>query len=270
MRLSADLCRLSLLAASLALTAAGCGSSSQPNGAGASQLADVSADQVATGTWAKQTILTANSSAAGINDKSKIERLMLVTMARSGDDLVATEQVCDLTSYASGSTLTFPAAFKSSVPTRDVTYKATGAGLASTSALEVLGVNLANPATDTLPSSRDDARVVDQDRDGKPGVTVSVSARAIFVTISGNLYLLQRQTTTETGTAVDASTLRGNVAWTIEQKILGADNAILGAVTPVITPLASESTFSMKKIADGSTCATVLARRAELFRAPTL
>jgi len=116
----------------------------------------------------------------------------------------------------------------------------------------------------TLPTSADDSRIIDQDGDGNPGVTVEVAAKALF-TIKGRVYLVQRTIWSERAIINDATKITGLVTWIPEQKTLGSSNSILTTVAPSITAIASESTFVMAKIPDGSSCGTMLNQRDQLF-----
>jgi hypothetical protein len=55
-----------------------------------------------------------------------------------------------------------------------------GVRLATEPAAIVIGARLDKPVTDALPTSSSDARVVDQDRDGKPGVTISAMGFSVY------------------------------------------------------------------------------------------
>ncbi len=53
----------------------------------------------------------------------------------------------------------------------------------------VFGATLADPVHDALPTSKDDTRVVDLDRDRKPGVTLRASIGRLYMTIRGTMRL---------------------------------------------------------------------------------
>jgi len=157
------------------------------------------------------------------------------------------------------------------LPVRKASFKITtdakGTMLEGTQAVEVLGAKLADPVKDPLPTNADDAALFDQDGDGKPGVTVKISVKALFINISGQVYLTQRTLTQETGHLESADLIRGNVIWSTDQKIIGSDSTVLGAVQPSIKPLPDASVFTMHKISDTDTCATILSRKDKLFDA---
>ncbi|TVQ97874.1 MAG: hypothetical protein EA398_14040 [Deltaproteobacteria bacterium] len=89
-------------------------------------------------------------------------------------------------------------------------------------ATDVTGARLANPLTDRLPSDPDDPRVFDQDRDGKPGVTVRVRGLA-----RGEIHVVQRAWSVLTGTVDGRDRVVGTVAWDVEQSVLSATNPVL-------------------------------------------
>ena len=254
------------VASILAVALSGCGKTS------ASATLAATGDTLTSGTWAKQTVLASESSAMGITSNSKIERILLVTITKQGDTLTTSEQACDATSISSGGTsLVFPDAFKHMLPVRKASFKMTtdakGTTLVGTQAVEVLGAKLTDPLKDPLPTNANDAALFDQDGDGKPGVTVKISVSALFINISGQVYLTQRTLTQETGHLESADLIRGNVIWSTDQKIIGSDSTILGAVQPSITALPDASVFTMRKISDTDTCATILSRKDKLFDA---
>jgi hypothetical protein len=111
----------------------------------------------------------------------------------------------------------------------------------------VLGAELDDPETEQLPNRPDDPRVIDSDKDGKPGVTVSVSG-----IVSGDIYLVQRSTSTLRGTATPGGFV-GKITFTNEQRVLGATSKVLKR-DPDAQPDPSRSRFRLHKVADGITC----------------
>ncbi|MFO0747758.1 MAG: hypothetical protein U1F43_19150 [Myxococcota bacterium] len=124
------------------------------------------------------------------------------------------------------------------------------------------GVALDHPATDTLPSEASDARVIDQDQDGEPGISLVISG-----TLQGKLYALHRHRAALDGCFTAADEVSGLTAWQTEQVILGSNPESLSASKPVATthPDASLSHFTMVKIDDAADCAALIAERSSLF-----
>jgi hypothetical protein len=128
---------------------------------------------------------------------------------------------------------------------------------------EVRGARLENPDTDSLPTTASDPRVVDQDGDGKPGLTVRVSALGIF---RGDVYIIQRVRTRLVGTLVSPGRIEGLVEWTTEQVTLGATNALfLGNLPSRPDPFPEHSFFVLVRIDPVWTCADILAHRDAVF-----
>jgi hypothetical protein len=254
-------------AATVAVALSGC------SGETPSATLAASVDQLTEGVWAKQMILASESSAVGIRSTSKIERLILVKMTKHDDLLETTEELCDIRTTASnGATLAFPDAFRRLLSPRQASYQlhagAAGAQVVGGRVVELLGARLRDEVRGALPTSDDDPAVVDQDADGHPGVTVEVSARALFVTVEGKVYLTQRTITQETGTLQSADLIRGKIDWSFEQKVLGSDSRILSSVSPSTTVLPEQSEFTMRKLGDGDTCASMLRQYDRLFVRP--
>lgn len=111
---------------------------------------------------------------------------------------------------------------------------------------EVQGANLRNPEVEPLPTRADDPRVVDQDGDGNPGVTVRVEG-----VVSGELFVAQRgwdEWRAEiAGDELDPLEVAGPLLWDQEQKILGATNRILRKPLKS-TPNFAESEFRMRRL----------------------
>jgi hypothetical protein len=128
---------------------------------------------------------------------------------------------------------------------------------------EVRGARLNDPERDPLPTRADDARVVDQDGDGKPGLTVRVSALGI---ISGEVYIVQRVRTRLVGTLVSPDRIEGLVEWSTEQVTLGATSFLfLSGLPSRPDPLAGSSSFVIQRVDPTWECADILAHRIEIF-----
>lgn len=86
---------------------------------------------------------------------------------------------------------------------------------------EIVGARLAKP-DDPLPTERRDPRVVDADRDGKPGFSVEIGG-----IVRGTIHVVQRGWTTLRGALDKTGELVGLVDWGQEQVYLGATNPFL-------------------------------------------
>lgn len=119
----------------------------------------------------------------------------------------------------------------------------------------VLGARLRDPEHEPLPKQASDPRVIDQDGDGKPGVTVLV--RGI---VTGEVYVVQRGATALNGTS-DPQGFHGAVRFRTEDAVLGASRSALMRRTAT-RPDFSRSTFVLRKVGSDVDCtrAQALAR----------
>jgi len=129
-------------------------------------------------------------------------------------------------------------------------------------AIELQGVNLADPANDELPDDPLDERVIDQDEDGHPGMTVFLTG-----IVSGELYVIQRTFTELAGTVdVETGTGLGSITWSSQQRTLGSTPATLAQFAPDDgTPSAAESVFRMRRVESNTDCPTIVANADQWF-----
>jgi hypothetical protein len=83
---------------------------------------------------------------------------------------------------------------------------------------EIAGAVLVDPFSDPLPTAADDPRVIDEDNDGNPGITIQLSGTSI----SGQLYSVQRQITSVEAIAVAADRLMGSLVFNSTQTVLAS------------------------------------------------
>lgn len=116
----------------------------------------------------------------------------------------------------------------------------------------VAGANLADRINDALPTKVNDPRLVDVDRDGKPGLTSTVSATLI----RGEIYAVQRSISSYAGTQAPNGHLVGLVKDKTEQVVIDASNFLLkiGAAPSVADPDRSKSNIRMVKLAADANC----------------
>ena len=119
--------------------------------------------------------------------------------------------------------------------------------------VQVAGAALDDLENDPLPAEPDDPRVIDQDGDGHPGVTVHVS---IFGLMKGDIYVAQRNRTRLVGTLVAPDTIRGTIEWTAEQTVLGASASWL-TQDQLGVPDFDRSFFIAKRISPGLDCSQI-------------
>lgn len=135
-------------------------------------------------------------------------------------------------------------------------------GLQVSEGIALRGVTLANPATDAMPEDADDERVIDQDEDSNPGISLVISG-----TLSGQLFVIHRHKASLDGCFTAADRVVGLTDWTTEQIIVGSNPESLQASKPVASthPDASLSHFTMVKVGDDATCADLIDQRDTLF-----
>ena len=82
---------------------------------------------------------------------------------------------------------------------------------------EVWGLSLENETIDDMPTMADDPRIIDQDEDGQPGVTLDIGETC-------QAYLTQRRITHYLGAFVQANEISGSALSQTEQFIIDASN----------------------------------------------
>ena len=87
-----------------------------------------------------------------------------------------------------------------------------------------VGVRLADPANEALPTDPDDPRIVDDDGDGKPGITVTVR---IGEGLEGELYIARREIFAYDLVQDGPDSMRGTVTDSSEQLVIGASLDLL-------------------------------------------
>jgi hypothetical protein len=117
----------------------------------------------------------------------------------------------------------------------------------------VVGARLKHPTRDLLPTSLDDRRLHDLDRDGHPGVTIGIGG-----IVSGDLRVVQRSWTSLSGTQRGKG-FRGRLNFGVEQVILDATSSMLRD-PPKSQALPAKSYFRLEPVAKDTNCAG--ARRA--------
>ncbi|HEX7509048.1 MAG TPA: hypothetical protein VF550_19905 [Polyangia bacterium] len=105
------------------------------------------------------------------------------------------------------------------------------------------------PGSDPLPTVVND-EVIDEDGDGHPGITVSISGQSL----SGNLYSVQEQMTSITAIVVGQNRVEGALLYSSLQNVLSSEPSNLAALYPHSDIPASDSVlchsrFAMVRIA---------------------
>jgi hypothetical protein len=117
---------------------------------------------------------------------------------------------------------------------------------------------------DVLPTDREDPRVIDQDEDGQPGMTVRIRILSI---IEGETYVVQRVRYRLEGAVLDSAVVRGTITWSTEQSSLGASTPLLTANTRSSPdPDPTRSVFAMVRIDETWSCDTLRQHLDDLVR----
>jgi hypothetical protein len=124
---------------------------------------------------------------------------------------------------------------------------------------DVLGVKL-DSIKEPLPTDAEDSRVVDADKDGKPGVTVRIEGL-----IDGAVYVIQRSWSILRGLATDDQ-IDGAVTWRTEQVVLDATSSLLNS-NPDARPHANRDRhyFRTTRVGSQTDCSNIIKARKRLF-----
>jgi hypothetical protein len=85
-----------------------------------------------------------------------------------------------------------------------------------------VGIRLDDPATESLPADPEDPRVVDDDGDGRPGITVTIRAGDLV----GELYIARLEIFAYEAFLAEPDVLEGTVTDRSQQLILGASDPL--------------------------------------------
>lgn len=127
-----------------------------------------------------------------------------------------------------------------------------------------VGIRLADPANESLPTDPKDPRVVDDDGDGKPGITVVVH---FGEGNDGELYIARREIFAYDMTQDGPDSIAGTVKDSSEQLVVGASVALLentDANWDQVTDL-SLSPILLKRVGADWDCDRLMAERDALF-----
>ena len=217
------------------------------------------------GQWAQLQVTTSISKIPVVGEVvSTTSSLLILSVEQTGEKLSIKEQICDIKIESTAKrvqTLIPPAFIKAASGTqRTATLSRAGQTIRyeQDPKVVVLGAKLKNPR-DALPEDDDDPRVVDADKDGKPGLTVLV--RGI---VDGEVYVAQRGWNKLTG-ELRGDLISGKVEWGSEQTTLDATSMLLkSSPTSRPDPRASVNYFRMKRLDGAVTCAQLKANQAAL------
>jgi hypothetical protein len=190
---------------------------------------------------------------------------ILMTISQTGTTVVLDGRYCDRVEHDQSKPLVpvvlIPDAWAhTEKPVHRIGSFAPGAGgysiLSLPSATEVAGAVLASPS-DPLPTAADylrdphDPRIVDEDNDGHPGITIQLTGTSI----SGQLYSVQRQITSVEAIAVAADRLMGTLDFNSTQNVLDSAPPRLATLyaqpgTSTVPDTTCNSYFAMVRVGD--------------------
>lgn len=128
--------------------------------------------------------------------------------------------------------------------------------------VEVRGATLDDMLEDALPVDPDDPRVIDQDGDGFPGMTVNVNLMGL---IEAQIYVVQRVQYQLFG-ILSSDRIEGTIEWADEQVVLAATNPMLMAdSTGYPDPDLSKHIFIMIRAQEAWTCEWLREHWREIF-----
>lgn len=194
------------------------------------------------GTW----LLLHERSTCLLGQEQLTHATYLIDIVQEGSMLAETRRLCATElSEVLGMKIHIPAATLASIEFIDqdfgmVSSLRVGGSYLSSSELGLWGLNLDNPATDPIPPSPDDERVVDTDQDGKPAVTFMVGADC-------ERYQAQRQVMRYHGNFTTPNQIDGQSAGITDLVVYGGSNNFCTIAPPVESNDAS-SRFRMVRV----------------------
>jgi hypothetical protein len=127
-----------------------------------------------------------------------------------------------------------------------------------------VGIRLDDPFNEALPTDPDDPRIVDDDGDGQPGITVTIEVTPDFV---GELYIARREIFSFETLLTEPDLLTGQVTDESEQLVIGASDPVF-ASSPANWeqyPDLSKSPIILRRVTADWDCDRLAAERDDLF-----
>jgi hypothetical protein len=126
-----------------------------------------------------------------------------------------------------------------------------------------VGIRLDDPANESLPTDPTDPRIVDDDGDGKPGITVSIR---VTDELTGELYIARREIFAYEAFLTDPDTLTGTVTDDSEQLVIGASDPIFAIESNWVQhPDPARSPIILRRVTADWDCARLASERDALF-----
>ncbi len=127
-----------------------------------------------------------------------------------------------------------------------------------------VGIRLDDPAEESLPTDPDDPRIVDDDGDGKPGITVTIR---VTDDLTGELYIARREIFAYEALLVAPDLLTGTVTDRSEQLVIGASDPVFaGSGTSWVQHAdPAKSPIILVRVDEDWDCDRLRAERDDLF-----
>lgn len=216
------------------------------------------------GTWAFFTKYLSN--VQGIGSPQISRSLYVQEYTQDGDALTVTETICtiDVVTVDGGTKVTVGPAFINSQPTTTRTGTLVSGSFDFSLDINYVtrGVTLDDPINDPLPTDPADPSIGDWDNDQNPGLTLFLDGL-----ISGQLFVIQRDSAAFAGTQVSADRVEGLATWNTELVYLGSNpDYLVDLVSPAQPdPDPSQHTFQLVRVPAGTDCAYVVEHKCDLF-----
>jgi hypothetical protein len=224
------------------------------------------------GTWVLQTVGAQVVKASGFVQPFHIKSIVtsLVQVTQTGKAVTFTGQTCNRFQQDDPANPAQVLVLDSwrltpSPLQRTGTYAPDATGqwtLSMPSLVETFGARLTDPACDLLPLDATDPRLVDDDNDGAPGISVGLKGL-----VTGSLRAVQRQVTALTGVAVSADRIQGGMSYASDQTVVASNPSSIECLYRLsqayTDPAECSSTFTMVKVGAGD-CAWVRDNQAAL------
>ena len=126
-----------------------------------------------------------------------------------------------------------------------------------------IGIHLADPAHDQLPTDPNDPRIADDDHDGNPGVTAHIK---VSDDLQGDLFIARRERFAYDVSEQPDASLTGTVTDKSEQLIVGATNPMfITKAAWVQYPDLTRSPIILKPVGKDWDCTRLMAERDTIF-----
>jgi len=199
--------------------------------------------------------------------EAKVVSIALLDMEQREEDLEIVETVCGIESDGPTSALRtqYPDRFAQALSGRSRRARLRWQGgswrYIEPRSYRSSGVHLEDLKDEALPDGPADPRVLDEDGDGHPGLTVRVEGW-----VNGEVYLVQRGWSELEGVVRSTEQIEGHVAWNSEQRVLEASSYMLESAPPSRPhPATSKHFFRMARVPRKATCEELMSHANGLF-----